>query len=70
VPGVTGMLLLDVATTVALLPQVFAANGYAAVELAIPPQPTLIGAQVAFQVAWVDGAGAHLGGNAQVAVVQ
>jgi hypothetical protein len=65
-----GNLLLDV-PTVLLLPALLpGANGYAAFDVAIPPQPGLAGAELAFQLAWLDGAGLHLGGNAQLVVLQ
>jgi hypothetical protein len=68
-PGI-GNLLLDV-PTVLLLPALLpGANGYAAFDVAIPPLPGLAGAELAFQLAWLDGAGLHLGGNAQLVVLQ
>jgi hypothetical protein len=63
IPGITGALLLEPASLVLLAPQL-AANGYAAVDVAVPNQAGLVGVTVAFQGAWLDALGIHLGDNA------
>ncbi len=70
VPGVSGVLLLDIATAVLLPTQVYGSSGYTAVEIAVPAVPTLVGAEVAFQQAWLDGSDVHFGGNTQRVTLQ
>jgi murein tripeptide amidase MpaA len=70
VPGIGGTLLLDV-TTVATMPlQVLGASGYAAVELAIPVQPGLVGVPIAFQGLLVTTGGITFGGNAPLVILR
>jgi hypothetical protein len=69
VPGIGGTFLLD-PTTVVLLPlQAIGASRFAAYELAVPNQPGLIGAQIAFQGLVVGAGGLAFGGNAQRVVL-
>ena len=65
-PGVAGTMLLDPGT-VALLPlQVLGGAAYAALDLPLPNQGSLIGVPVAFQAVVVDGGVVAFGGNAPV----
>ena len=65
-PGVSGTMLLDPGT-VALLPlQVLGGAAYAALDLPLPNQGSLIGVPVAFQAVVVDGGVVAFGGNAPV----
>jgi hypothetical protein len=64
IPGIGGQLRIDPASLVLLDPQLPDALDHAAVELAIPNTPGLVGLQLAFQCAWLDATAISLGGNA------
>ncbi len=64
IPGIGGTLLLDAASLVLLPPQFLGASAYAAVEVAVPNQPGLVGVVVAFQGAWLTAAAVSFGSNA------
>jgi len=70
VPGIGGTLLLDVATVATMPLQVLGASGYAAVELAIPVQPGLVGVPIAFQGLLVTTGGITFGGNAPLVILR
>ncbi len=53
VPGVTGNLLLDPATTLWLPPQVFGRSGYLTQQFTIPNRPALAGATIYWQMLYV-----------------
>ena len=65
-PGVAGTLLLDPGT-VALFPlEILGGTSYAALDLLLPNQGSLIGVPIAFQAVVVDGGLVAFGGNAPV----
>jgi hypothetical protein len=70
IPGIGGTLLLDAATLVLLTPQVIAGDGHAALDIAIPNQPGLVGATFAFQAGWLTAAAISFGGNTQLVTLQ
>jgi hypothetical protein len=70
VPGIAGALLLDPTTLVILAPQVPGSAGYAAIDVAVPNQPGLAGAQIAFQCAWLTASAIRLGDNAAIVTLQ
>jgi hypothetical protein len=70
VPGIAGTLLLDPASLVILAPQLPGSAGYAAIDVAVPNQPGLVGAQIAFQCAWLTASAIRLGDNAAIVTLQ
>lgn len=64
IPGIGGTLLLDAGSLVLLPPQVLGASAYAAVEIAVPNQPGLVGQVLAFQGAWLTATAVSFGSNA------
>lgn len=70
IPGVGGSLLLDAATLVLLPPQVLGSSTFAALDVAVPNVAGLVGAQIAFQGAWLTATAISFGGNATSVVLQ
>ena len=69
-PGVAGTLLLDPGT-VALFPlEILGGTSYAALDLLLPNQGSLIGVPIAFQAIVVDGGLVAFGGNAPVVTLK
>jgi carboxypeptidase T len=65
-PGVGGTFFLDASTAAVFQLQTLSGSDYASIELVIPPQAGLIGAQVAFQAVVVSAGSIAFGGNAPV----
>jgi Zinc carboxypeptidase len=64
-PGIGGALMLDLGTLVTLAPQILGTSRYAAVEIAVPNVPGLVGQVIAFQGAWLTATSIQFGGNTQ-----
>lgn len=69
-PGIAGTFWLDPATLVAFPLQILGSSGYAAIDVGIPNQPGLIGAQIACQGLLVHAGNLSFGGNTQQVTVQ
>ncbi len=68
--GIGGTLLLDLATATVFPLQVLGSSGYAAIELALPVQPGLVGLPIAFQSLLVANGVIAFGGNAPLVTLQ
>ena len=68
IPGIGGTLLLDLASLVGLPALALDANGYRALELAIPNDPGLVGASLYWQMLHVSGSTLTLGNRQRLSL--